>query len=97
MIDWHRTVKFVQDDWASNPLRLILETINWLANLAVALIFAVTVPNVPLDIVYPIFLVALMISIYSAISRESFGLLMTSITIFIIDVVAYIKIISSSL
>ena len=97
MIDWHRTVKFVQDDWTSNPTRLVLETVNWLANLAVALIFAVTVPDVPLAIVYPIFLVALMISIYSAVSRESFGLLMTSITIFIIDVVAYIRIISSSL
>ena len=97
MIDWHRTVKFVQDDWTSNPTRLVLETVNWLANLAVALIFAFTVPDVPLDIVYPIFLVALMISIYSAVSRESFGLLMTSITIFIIDVIAYIRIISSSL
>jgi hypothetical protein len=93
MIDWHRTVKFVQDDWSSNPLRLVLETINWLANLAVALIFAVTVPDVPLKLVYPIFLAALVISIYSAVSRESFGLLMTSITIFIIDVIAYIKLI----
>ena len=89
MIDWHKTVKFIKDDWNEHPIRVILEGINWALNLAVALLFALTVPDVPLITAYTLFLLALSISIWSAHSRGSFGLLMTSITIFIIDVVAY--------
>ena len=91
MIDWHATVKFIQDDWNENPLRLVLETINWGLNLTVALIFAFTVPTVPLLLCYTLFLIAIGISIYTSVSRGSFGLLATSITIFIIDFIAWIK------
>lgn len=94
MIDWHTTVKFIRDDWNENPLRLILETVNWFLNLAVALIFAFTVPTVPLLLCYTLFLMAIGISIYTAISRGSFGLLATSITIFIIDFIAWCKLIT---
>ena len=91
MIDWHKTAKFIKDDWRNHPVRLILETVNWFLNFAVAMTFTLTVPDVPLLLVYPLFFVALGISIYSAISRGSFGLLMTSITIFVIDLVGYVK------
>jgi len=90
-LNWQNTWQFIQADWQSNPLRLCLETLNWLLNLSVALIFTLTIPDVPLKIVYPIFFVALTLSIYSAISRGSFGLLLTSITMFIIDAVGYYR------
>jgi hypothetical protein len=95
VIDWNKTLKFLRDDWKSDPLRLTLETVNWALNLAIALIFAITIPNVPLIVVYPIFFAALSISIYSAISRGSFGLLITSITLYIIDVVGFIRLLMS--
>jgi hypothetical protein len=95
MIDWHDTAKFIRDDWQANPVRLILETVNWMLNLAVALLFAFTVPNVPLLLCYTLFLIAIGISIYTSISRGSFGLLATSITIFVIDFVAWIKLLYS--
>lgn len=85
---------FIIDDWRSNPIRLILETINWLLNFATALIFAVTVPDVPLHVVYPIFFMALTISIYTALSRHSFGLLITSITLLLINIVGYYRLLS---
>ena len=91
MIDWHKTVSFIKDDWHSHPGRLILETINWALNFVIAMTFTLTVPTVPLLIVYPLFFTALSISIYSAISRGSFGLLITSLTIFIIDLVGYYR------
>jgi hypothetical protein len=96
VIDWQKTLKFLRDDWKSDPLRLTLETVNWALNLAIALIFAITIPNVPLLIVYPIFFVALSISIYSAISRGSFGLLITSITLYIIDIIGFIRLLYNS-
>jgi len=95
VIDWNKTLKFLRDDWKSDPLRLTLETVNWALNLAIALIFAITIPNVPLIVVYPIFFAALSISIYSAVSRGSFGLLITSITLFIIDAVGFIRLLMS--
>ena len=89
--NYHKTIKFIQHDWNSNPFRLTMETINWALNFAVAMTFTITVPNVPLLVVYPMFFTALSISIYSAISRGSFGILITSITIFLIDLVGYYK------
>jgi len=95
LIDWHDTAKFIRDDWRANPIRVVFETINWMLNLAVALLFAFTVPDVPLLLCYTLFLIAIGISIYTSISRGSFGLLATSITIFIIDFIAWIKLLYS--
>ena len=90
-LDWHKTVDFIKRDWHSHPVRLCLEVFNWLLNIVVVVIFAVTVPDVPFLVVYPLFFGCLAISIFSAWSRGSFGLLMTSSTIFIIDLFGYFK------
>jgi hypothetical protein len=92
-IDWQVTVKFIRDDWNSHPVRLILETINWLLNLTIGLVFAFTVPTVPLLLCYSLFLIAISISIYSSISRGSFGLLATSVTIFLIDLITWVRLV----
>ena len=92
MIDWHKTVKFIRDDWHSHPVRLGLEVVNWFLNVVIVVIFTATVPDVPYLTVYPLFFICLSISIYSAISRGSFGLLLTSLTIFCIDLVGYYKV-----
>lgn len=91
MIDWHKTVEFIRKDWHSHPIRLILETVNWALNFVIAMLFTLTVPDVPLLVIYPLFFIALGISMYSAASRGSFGLLMTSVTIFLIDLVGYYR------
>jgi hypothetical protein len=91
-LDWHQTVDFVRRDWDKNPLRLTLETVNWLLNIVIAGTVSATVPNTDWSMVYPVIFVAIGISIYSAISRESFGLLMTSLTLLIIDSIGYYRI-----
>lgn len=91
MINWHKTAEFIRRDWHSHPVRLILETFNWALNFVIAMTFTLTVPNVPLLVIYPLFFIALSISMYSAASRGSFGLLMTSLTIFVIDLVGYYR------
>jgi hypothetical protein len=91
-LDWHQTVNFVRRDWNKNPLRLTLETVNWLLNIVIAGTVSATVPNTDWSIVYPIIFVAISISIYSAVSRGSFGLLMTSLTLLIIDSIGYYRI-----
>ena len=92
MIDWHKTVKFIKNDWHSHPVRLCLEIINWVLNLVISLAVSMTVPYTNWLIVYPIIFVALSISIFTSISRGSFGLLMTTITLFLIDSVGFYRV-----
>lgn len=91
--NYHKTIKFIQHDWNSNPFRLSMETVNWALNIVIASTVSFTVPDTNWLIVYPLFFSALGISIYSALSRGSFGILITSITILLIDIVGYIRII----
>ena len=91
-LDWHQTVDFVRRDWNKNPLRLTLETINWLLNIVIAGTVAATVPHTDWLVVYPIIFVALTISMFTSISRGSFGLLMTTLTLFIIDSIGFYRV-----
>ena len=54
MIDWHKTVDFVKRDWHGHPVRLCLEVFNWFLNIIVVVTFAVTVPDVPFLVFYPV-------------------------------------------
>lgn len=92
MIDWHKTANFIKNDWHSHPVRLCLETVNWLLNIVISLSVSLTVPHTNWLIVYPVIFVALSISIFSAISRGSFGILLTSITLFAIDLIGFYRI-----
>jgi hypothetical protein len=87
--NYHKTIQFIKQDWRSNPVRLCFETINWLLNLTIASIVSFTVPNTNWFLIYPIIFCAISISIYSSISRGSFGILLTSSTLLIIDVIGY--------
>ena len=91
-IDWHQTVEFIKSDWHSHPVRLCLEVCNWLLNIVISLAVSLTVPFTNWLIVYPIIFVALSISMYTSISRGSFGLLMTTITLFLIDSIGFYRV-----
>lgn len=88
-----RTLDFIRQDWRSNPLRLCLEVYNWIMNVIIAVIFMWVAPAPPPMIwIYPLFLTTLCVSMYSALSRESFGLFMAGLTIFIIDSIGFIRV-----
>lgn len=92
--NFRKTIKFIKHDWHSNPIRLCLETINWLLNLIIASTVSFTVPNTDWKIVYPIIFCAISISIYSSLSRGSFGIFLTSLTLLIIDMFGYWRILN---
>jgi len=94
LIDWYATLNFIKRDWHSHPARLCLEVCNWLLNIVIALSVSLTVPYTNWLIVYPIIFVALSISIFTSISRGSFGLLMTTLTLFIIDTIGFYRILT---
>lgn len=90
--NWNNVINFIKTDWYGHPVRLCLEIVNWLLNIVIVVTFAITVPDVPYLVVYPLFFGCLTISMYSAYSRGSFGLLLTSLTIFLVDLVGYYKV-----
>lgn len=82
---------YLLEDWRSHPYRLVLEMFNWLLNICTGLFIAFTVPNTPFIYVYPIWFIALSINIFSAITRGSTGWLLTSISMFAIDIFGFIR------
>ena len=80
-------------DWHANPWRLAAETWNWISCLIAASIFALTAPNVPFMITYPVWLSGTILNIFCAYSRNSFGTLMMAISMTIIDVYGFIRLI----
>ena len=82
---------FIKADWNSHPWRLAGECYNWFVSVVTAVIFAVTVPNVPLLMLYPLWLSGLIIMCFCARSRGSFGLLMGCLSMTVIDIIGYAR------
>jgi len=82
---------FIKADWQSHPWRLTGECYNWFVSVVTAVIFAVTVPNVPLLMLYPLWLSGLIIMCFCARSRGSFGLLMGCVSMTVIDIIGYAR------
>ena len=66
---------FDKDDYRAYPLRFIVETTAWALSIGCAVTMALTVPNPPLIILYPIFITQCIMYGWSAYSRRSFGML----------------------
>lgn len=78
--------QFIRRDFHSHPWRFVAETWNWISCIIAAVIFAVTVPNVPFLWTYPIWLSGTILNIFCARSRGSFGTMMMAISMTIIDI-----------
>lgn len=77
---------FIQTDFHSHPLRFTAEAWNWFSAIAAAIIFALTAPNVPFLVTYPLWMSGTLLNVLCARSRGSFGTMMMAISMTIIDV-----------
>jgi len=66
---------WVKQDWKSNPLRFFIELLAWTISIGCALIMALTVPNPPLMILYPLWILGCILYAWASYSRKSFGML----------------------
>jgi hypothetical protein len=94
MISFKKTVEWIKEDWNSNPYRLMAETWNWFTALATAVIFAVTAPEVPYLLTYPLWLSGTILNIFCAYSRNSFGTFMMAFSMTIIDAIGYYRVLT---
>ena len=85
------TIRWIRDDWSSNKFRFIVELLAWAISIGCSLTMAVTVPNPPLIVLYPIWISGCGMYAWAAWTRKSFGMLANYILLTTIDSVGLIR------
>ena len=88
------SLKWIQDDWRSNRFRFIVELLAWAISIGCAITMAVTVPNPPLIILYPIWILGCSMYAWAAYTRKSFGMLANYMLLVTIDSVGLVRMLS---
>lgn len=85
------TLKWIKDDWNSHPFRFIVELLAWAISIGCSITMALTVPNPPLLILYPIWITGCALYAWAAYTRKSFGMLANYILLTTIDTIGLIR------
>jgi len=89
------TLQWIKDDYRTNPTRFILELLGWAISIGCSITMAVTVPNPPLILLYPVWISGCAIYAYAAYSRKSFGMLANYILLTSIDTYGLIRMLAA--
>lgn len=85
------TLDWIKDDWRSHNYRFIVELLAWAISIGCSITMALTVPNPPLLILYPIWIAGCAMYAWAAYTRRSFGMLANYILLTTIDTVGLIR------
>jgi hypothetical protein len=85
-------IQWIKNDFRTNRLRFCAEFIAWLLSISCSVIMAITVPEPPLLLLYPLWIIGCFLFGCAAYSRRSFGLLANYLLLICIDFVALIRI-----
>jgi len=92
VIDFFRpTLEWIKDDWNSNRYRFIVELLAWAISIGCSITMALTVPNPPLLILYPIWITGCALYAWAAWTRKSFGMLANYLLLTTIDTIGLIR------
>jgi hypothetical protein len=92
MIDLFKpTFEWIRDDWNSSPFRFLIELLAWAISIGCAIAMALTVPNPPLLILYPIWIIGCALYAWAAYTRKSFGMLANYLLLVTIDIVGLFR------
>lgn len=86
-------VDYIREDWAENKIRTVLEITAWITSIACAITMALTLPNPPFLILYPLFIGHCAVFAYCAYTRGSTGMLANYIMLTSIDTFALVRLI----
>ncbi len=85
------TLEWIRDDWQSSPFRFVIELIAWAISIGCSITMALTVPNPPLLILYPIWILGCAMYGWAAYTRKSFGMLANYLLLTTIDTIGLIR------
>ena len=79
------TFDWIRDDWHSNSFRFVVELLAWAVSFGCSITMALTAPNPPLLVLYPIWIAGCAMYAWAAYTRKSFGMLANYILLTAID------------
>jgi len=82
---------WIKDDYRTHPFRFIIELLAWGISIGCSITMALTVPNPPLLILYPIWIVGCGLYAWASFTRKSFGMLANYLLLVTIDSVGLIR------
>ena len=85
------TFEWIKDDWNSHPLRFVIELLAWAISIGCSITMAVTVPNPPLLVLYPIWISGCALYSWAAYTRKSFGMLANYLLLTTIDTIGLMR------
>jgi hypothetical protein len=85
------TIEWIKDDWISNRFRFIVELLAWAISIGCSITMALTVPNPPLLILYPIWISGCAMYAWAAYTRKSFGMLANYVLLTTIDTIGLVR------
>ncbi len=95
-MDWflnifNATWQYIQRDYREYRLRFFAEVFAWACSVTSAVIFASTVPNIPVAPLYGIFISGCVAAAWTSWTRGSFGLLANYVFLITIDMIGLIR------
>ena len=85
---------WIKDDFKSFPFRFIVELLAWAISIGCSITMALTVPNPPLLILYPIWITGCALYAWASYSRKSFGMLANYLLLVSIDSIGLYRMIT---
>jgi len=85
------TIQWIKNDWNSGKFRFFIELLAWVISIGCSITMALTVPNPPLLILYPIWIAGCAMYAWAAYTRKSFGMLANYILLTTIDTIGLIR------
>ena len=79
------TFAWIKDDFKSNRVRFVIELLAWAISIGCSITMALTVPNPPLVILYPVWIIGCAMYSWAAWTRRSFGMLANYLLLVTID------------
>lgn len=81
------TLEWIKEDWQSDKFRFVIEIAAWAISIGCSIAMALTVPNPPLLILYPIWIAGCAMYAWASWTRKSFGMLANYILLVSIDTI----------
>jgi len=89
------TLEWIKDDYRTHPFRFAVELMAWAISIGCSITMAITVPNPPLIVLYPIWITGCAMYAWASYTRKSFGMLANYILLVSIDTTGLIRMLAN--
>jgi hypothetical protein len=84
---------WIKDDYKTNKFRFCIEVLAWAISVGCSITMALTVPNPPLLMLYPVWITGCALYAWAAFTRKSFGMLANYLLLTTIDTIGLFRMI----